>query len=215
MRAILQHDYGVGADQIEWYFGGYDKPENYTERVPIELPPNVRSTTISSQQSLDQMLDQGEIDALMGASAPPSFLRGSPNVGRLFRQYRDAEIEYYRRTGIFPITHMVVIKREIYERAPWVAASLYKAFVEAKAVGRRRLRQYGHLYCALPWLRLHLEETDALMGDDPFVYGLEANRPLLETFLSYSLEQEMIDRPLTVDELFAPETHDSDDAPSS
>jgi len=211
MRALLQHDYGVRPDQIEWYFGGYDKPENYTERVPIELPSGVHSTTIASHQSLDQLLDQGEIDALMGPTAPPSFLRGSPSVARLFPNHREAEIEFYRRTSIFPIMHMVVIKREVYEKAPWVAESLYKAFVAAKAEGRSRLRRSGHLYCSLPWLRVHLEETDALLGGDPFVYGLEENRKLLETFVDYSLEQGMIGRALTVDELFAPETHGSVD----
>ncbi len=209
IRGILEHDYGVRADQIEWYFGGYYEPKNYIERIPITLPPNVRSKTISNQQSLDQMLEHGEIDALIGARPPPSFRADSPNVARLFPNYQEVELDYYRRSRIFPIMHTVVIKREIYERAPWVAVSLYKAFVRAKAVGMRHLGfQFGGgLFCSLPWLWAHLEEVRAQMGSDPFPYGLEENRHVLETFLKYSYEQGMIGTRLTVDELFAPETH--------
>src|SRR5712692_2313283 len=205
MRALLQHDYGVAPDQIEWYFGGYYAPEHYTERVPVELPPAVRHHTIPDQQSLDQVLDAGEIQAVMGAGAPPSFMRGSPNVARLFPDYPQREREYYRRTGIFPIMHTLVVKRDIYDRAPWLAAALLKGFYQAKALGYRRLARHGTLYSALPWLRAHLEELSEVMGPDPFAYGLAANRKQLETFLQHMLEQGLIPRALTPDELFAPE----------
>jgi len=209
IRGFLEHDYGLLADQIEWYFGGYNEPKNYTERIPITLPHKIHATTISNNQCLDQMLERGEIDALIGATPPRSFQESSPNVGRLFPNYQDVELDYYRRTGIFPIMHTVVIKREIYEKAPWVAVSLYKAFVRAKALGMRHLefKFGGGLFCSLPWLWANLEEVRAKMGSDPFIYGLEENRHVLETFLQYSHEQGMIDTQLTVDELFAPETH--------
>jgi 4,5-dihydroxyphthalate decarboxylase len=142
----------------------------------------------------------------MGARPPHAFRDGSPAVARLFPNPQPVELEYYRRTGIFPIMHTVVVKREIYERAPWVAVSLYQAFVEAKAIGHRRLTTANAVHCSLPWLLLQLEELQATMGDDPFPYGLEANRAVLETFLQYSLEQGLLERALTVDELFAPET---------
>ncbi|HEY7065698.1 MAG TPA: ABC transporter substrate-binding protein [Chloroflexota bacterium] len=211
MRALLQHDYGVRPDQIEWYFGGYYAPERYAERVPVDLPPGLRHHTIADQQSLDQLLDAGEIQGLMGAGAPPSFVRGSPNVARLFPDYPQREREYYRRTGIFPIMHTLVVKRDVYERAPWLAGALLKAFYQAKALGYRRLARHGTLYAGLPWLHAHLEELREVMGPDPFAYGLEENRKLLDTLLQHLLEQGLIPRALTPDELFAPETHEGID----
>jgi len=208
MRAFLQHDYGVPPNQIEWYFGGYFTPERYTERIPVDLPPDVHHHTIADQQSLDQLLDAGEIHAVMGAGAPPSFMRGSPNVARLFPDYPRREREYYERTGIFPIMHTLVIKRDIYERAPWLAEALLKGFYQAKALGYRQLARHGTLYVTLPWLRAHLEEVAEVMGPDPFAYGLEENRKQLETFLQHMLEQGLIPRALTPDELFAPEARD-------
>ncbi len=209
IRGILEDEYGVSPEQIEWYFGGYHEPKNYTERVPVTLPSNVRTVTISSRQSLDEMLDRGEIDALMGATPPPSFRNRSPNVGRLFPNFKEVELAYFKQTGIFPIMHMVALKREIYEKNPWIAASLYKAFVRAKIQGVRHMEfQYGGgLFCSLPWLWSHLEETREQMGSDPFMYGIEENRSVLEAFLRYSYRQGMITTQLAVDELFAPETY--------
>ncbi len=205
IRGVLEHDYGVRADQIEWYFGGYNEAMNYTERIPIDYPPNVRTKNVSDQ-SLDQMLESGEISALIGAFPPRSFQNGSPKVGRLFPNYHEVEMDYYRRTGIFPIMHMVVIKREIYEEAPWVAVSLAKAFMRAKAVGKRRLDFTASLFCSLPWLMLHLQEARELMGGDLFPYGIEENRKVLETLLEYSYEQGLVSQRLKLEELFAPET---------
>ena len=209
IRGILEDQYGVGAEQIEWYFGGYHEPKNYTERVPVALPSNVRTVTISNRQSLDEMLDRGEIDALMGATPPPSFRNRSPNVGRLFPNYKDVELAYFKQTGIFPIMHMVALKREIYEKNPWVAASLYKAFVRAKIQGMRHMEFHygGGLFCSLPWLWSHLEETREQIGADPFMYGVEENRSVLEAFLRYSFRQGMITQQLAVEDLFAPETY--------
>ena len=209
IRGILEDQYGVGAEQIEWYFGGYHEPKNYTERVPVALPSNVRTVTISNRQSLNEMLDHGEIDALMGATPPPSFRNRSPNVGRLFPNYKDVELAYFKQTGIFPIMHMVALKREIYEKNPWVAASLYKAFVRAKIQGMRHMEFHygGGLFCSLPWLWSHLEETREQIGPDPFMYGVEENRSVLEAFLRYSFRQGMITKQLAVEDLFAPETY--------
>jgi 4,5-dihydroxyphthalate decarboxylase len=210
-RAVLEHDYGVRPDQLEWYFGSFYGPAPFSERIPFELPPGVRSRTIPSDTSLDRMLDAGEIDALMGANLPPSFQRGSPNVARLFPDYQQVEQDYFRRTGLFPIMHTVVIKREIYERQPWVAVSLFAAFVKAKAAAHRLLARHNAVYSMLPWLTEHVSATRAVMGDDPFVYGLQANRPALESFLQYNREQGLLSRAFTADELFVPETRDAVD----
>jgi 4,5-dihydroxyphthalate decarboxylase len=207
-RGMLQHQHGVSDRDVEWYFGGYNAPENYTERIPIKLPDGVRSVTIPNTTSLDQMLDSGEIDALMGASQPKSFARRSPNVARLFPNNQEVEAEYFRQTGIYPIMHLVTIKRAIYERSPWVAANLYLAFEKAKTVGLERLHETGTLFASLPWQVQHLEDLHELMGDDPFAYGIERNHALLETFLQYCHEQGMTDRRVKVSELFVPEVLD-------
>ncbi len=205
-RAFLQHDYGVQASQSEWYFGMLNQPGPYAERIPVDLPADIRTHLIPEDKCLDQMLESGEIDALMAAGAPHSFLRHSPNVRRLFPDHKAVEADYYRRTGIFPIMHTLVIKREIYERAPWVARSLYDAFDKAKDVAMRRFHGWGPLPFMLPWFEDHVEETETAMGSDPFVYGLEPNRQVLETFLEYELEQGMIHEPIATEDLFAPET---------
>ena len=209
-RGHLQHEYGVRPDQVEWYFGPVDAPNpSFSERIPIKLPENVRTRVIAGDQWLDQMLDSGEIDAAMWASEAPAFRRGSPNVARLFPNFQEVEADYFKRTGIFPVMHTVVIKREIYDRAPWVAISLYEAFVKAKAEALKRQHDMGALFSMMPWIRNHMLEQEAVMGEDPFAYGLERNRKMLETFFQYSFEQGLVSRPPTPEELFAPETHDT------
>ena len=208
IRGFLQHDYGVGADQMEWYFGGYNEPDpNYTERVPLSLPSRIRTVTIPPDKSLNQMLDRGEIDAIIAPNSPMAFRQGSPNTVRLFPDYQERDVAYYQRTGIFPIMHLVVMKREIYEAAPWAAVSLYNSFVEAKKLGIERLRHEGSLFCTLPWIMSHLEEAERLLGADPFRYGFEECRDELETFVQYSCEQGLMSEPVPVEELFAAETH--------
>jgi 4,5-dihydroxyphthalate decarboxylase len=208
MRGLLHHEYGVRTEQIEWYFGGYAHPEAFVDRIPVELPPAIRTHTIPADQSLDQLLDAGEIQGLIGTSVPPSLQRGSPHVARLFPNYVEAEREYYQRTGILPIMHLVVLRRSLYEQHPWLAASLLKAFHQAKELSYRRLARHGTLFCGLPWLHTYLEETRELMGRDPWPYGLAPNRAQLEVFYQYMLEQGLIPRPVTIEELYAPETHD-------
>lgn len=208
IRGFLQHDYGVGVDRIEWYFGGYNEPDpTFAHRIPIDLPSRIRTRQIAPDQCLDAMLDRGELDAVLPL-APASFRRGSPNVARLFPNFREVEEDYFRRTRIFPIMHLVVVKRETYEKAPWVAQALYKAFVQAKALAMRRLATSPPLHCSLPWLTDHLETTRRVMGDDYWSYGLAENRHVLEAAARYVFEQGLIDRPIAnVDALFAPETH--------
>ena len=211
-RGHLQHDYGVSPGKMKWFFGPMIAPEsNYQERSPITLPDELSPVTIPPDKCLDQMLDSGELDAVIWASEPPSFRRKSENVRRLFPDFKEVEIDYFRRTGIFPIMHTVVIKRDIYERHPWVAASLYKAFDAAKSDAIWRQHDMGCLFSMLPWIRLYNEEQELLMGEDPFAYGLESNRNVLETFLKYMLDQKLIKSPLSVEELFAKETHQMKD----
>ena len=134
-------------------------------------------------------------------------LSGGGDVGRLFPDFAAVEKDYYRRTGLFPIMHTVVIRRALYETHPWIATSLFEAFERAKQAGRERIRVTGPLAVALPWLPAHLEEiNEVFAGNDPWVYGIEPNRRVLEAAIAYSVEQGLARRAVTLDELFARET---------
>jgi len=210
IRGFLEHDYGVKTEDIEWYIGGFDEPEeNYSERISVTLPQKIRRRLIPPEKSLDGMLNDGAIDAIISPSPPQSFILGSPNVARLFPNYREVEIDYFRRTGIFPIMHTIVLKRDIFEKAPWVAQSLFKAFVLAKNVVMHRLASPAGVreYYPLPWLPDYFEETTTHLGRDLWPYGLSENRKTLESLAQYELEQCLIERPVHVDDLFPAETH--------
>ena len=208
IRGFLQHDFGVKTEDLEWYFGGYNEPDPYFKpRIELELPEKVRARIIPGDQCIDSMLDGGELDAVLPA-VPASFMRGSQNVARLFPDFRSTEEDYYRRTRIFPIMHVVVVKRDVYEKNPWVAQSLYKGFVKAKELAIRRLTTSPPPHATLPWLTEQVEATRRVMGHDYWSYGLEKNRHVLETAAQYAWEQGLLARPLErIDEMFAPETH--------
>ncbi|MGB9920037.1 MAG: ABC transporter substrate-binding protein [Moorellales bacterium] len=207
IRGILQDDYGVNPGDVLWRSGGEEEPGR-VDKIPMNLPPHISCEPIPPDRTLSRMLDEGEIDALVAPRAPSCFVNGSPNVARLFPNYREVEEDYYRRTGIFPIMHTVIIKREIYEAHRWVAMSLYKAFKAAKEITMRNYSIMAALYVTLPWLIAEVERTRELMGEDWWPYGLEPNRRALETFLRYHHEQGLSARRMTAEELFAPETLD-------
>jgi 4,5-dihydroxyphthalate decarboxylase len=150
------------------------------------------------------MLESGEIDALISARSPSSFVKGSQNVRRLFPNYKEVEIEYYKRTKIFPIMHVLVIRKEVCEKNPWVARSLYKAFCEAKDHAIRCMHISNTLACTLPWLSWEREQLREIFGPDWWPYGIEANRHVLQHLIRYMGEQGLLTRSLTVEEIFAP-----------
>ncbi|GAB7389162.1 ABC transporter substrate-binding protein [Bacillaceae bacterium] len=205
IRGYLHHDYGVPASDILWFTGGQEKPGRI-EKVRLDLPPEIKIESIGPDKTLNEMLDSGELDAFIGPRAPSCFLNGSPNVRRLFPNYVEVEKDYYRRTGIFPIMHVVAIKDEILEQHPWVAANLYQAFVEAKNKVYEGFNQTAALKVTLPWLVNEIERTKELMGEDFWPYGLEKNRKTLEAAVQYSYEQGLIKRKLAVEDLFAKST---------
>jgi 4,5-dihydroxyphthalate decarboxylase len=210
VRGIIHHDFGVAVEDIEWYLGGFDQPvEEYSERIPVTLTGKIRRHTIPANKSLDGMLEKGDIDAIISPNAPKSFIQGSQNVARLFPDYREVELDYFKRTGIFPIMHVLVIKREIYEKAPWVAQSLFKAFVRAKDMVMHRLAAPAGVreYYPLPWLPDFFKETKRHLGDDFWPYGLKENRKTLQTLTDYALEQGLLEQRINVSDLFAIETH--------
>ena len=204
-RGILQDEYGVDLTKVHWFRGGVEAPDP-VERVELRLPPTIQLQEIPPGKTLNGMLEAGELDAVICPQPPPSaFIRGSPNVARLFPNYRDAEMAYYKKTGHFPLMHTIAIKRSVYEANPWIAASLMKAFEAAKAHCYDQIAHTGVLQASLPWLHWHLEEEFRFFGKDPFAYGLPANRSDLETLARYSLEQGLTHKLANVDEIFARE----------
>jgi 4,5-dihydroxyphthalate decarboxylase len=205
IRAFLQHDYGVKPEDMHWWTGGLTVP-GYVQRLAHDLPAGLRLEQIPADQTLEGMLDSGDIDALVTVRPPEPFLRGSANIRRLFPNYWEVERSYFLRTGYFPIMHLVVIRRDVYERHRWIAASLLEAFTAAREVGWRRLRFVDCLAVSLPWLSAQLDDVDHLFGGNPFPYGLSTNHAVLDGMTTYSYEQSLSVRKVNVSELFAHET---------
>jgi 4,5-dihydroxyphthalate decarboxylase len=209
LRGIFQDEYGVSPEGILWRTGGQESPGR-KEKIELDLPPRIDVKPIPPDKTLSQMLESGELDAVFSARAPSTFLKGSPNVTRLFSNYREVEEEYYAKTGIFPIMHTIIISRKIYERNPWVATSLYKAFSTAKDIAIGSFDEMAALRVSLPWLHDEVQRTSKLMGQDWWPYGVDRNRKTLDTFLRYHHEQGLSARPMALEELFAPETLDEE-----
>lgn len=204
VRGILADAHGVPVDSVTYRTGGQEAPGRI-EKAALDLPERIRVEPIGADQTLSRMLVDGDIDALYSPRIPHPFARRDPRVGRLFPDVMAAEQAYFAASGIFPIMHVVVIRRDVYETSPWVAQSLYKAFELAKAEVFDRLYDSSALRFMLPWLTQHLEEARALLGDDYWSYGLQANRDALATFLRYHHEQGLSPRLLQPEQLFAPE----------
>lgn len=202
VRGHLRHQFGVDLDRIQWVEGAVEKPGTHGKPHapallhPVYLEPN------ESGRSLTELLACGEIDALIGSRKPETLGKG--DVARLLPNYRALERELYQQTKIFPIMHLIVIRRALYERHRFLATSLYKAFVESKHRARARMRYGGSLAAMLPWLMAEIEEIDAVFGGDAWPYGIAANRPTLSALVDYMVEQHFIAAPVSLEELFAP-----------
>ena len=168
---------------------------------PLLKPVSIEQNT--SGRSLSQLLEAGEIQAILGSGLPVA-LRSNPDVQRLFPDFHARELDYYRRTRIFPIMHLVAIRRDVYEKHPFIAASLYQAMTAAKDLALAKMRDLGALRYMLPGLPAELDEIDATFGGDPWPYGVEANRPTLEALVRYMAEQSLIKAPIPVEDLFVP-----------
>lgn len=208
-RGILQHEYGVFPEEIRWRSGGEEQPGR-KDKSRLELPPGVELQPIPADRTLDAMLAAGEIDALIAARMPPSYVRGDERVARLFPDYRAVEEAYFQKTGIFPIMHTVVLRRDVYEAHPWVAKSLQKAFLAAKSIAEEGLFKGLIEHIAMPWMLADMEAELRVLGRENFwPYGLgPMNRRTLEAFLDYSFEQGLVKRRFQLEEIFAPNTAD-------
>jgi 4,5-dihydroxyphthalate decarboxylase len=203
VRGLMQHDLNIDLSGIEWVQGAVNEPGSYGQPsvMPLQKPVNI--TPNQSGRSLSDLLAAGEIHAIIGSNLPGALNR-HPDVVRLFPDYRAREQDYFRRTKIFPIMHLVVIRRDIYEQHPFVATSLYDAFCAAKDWAWKKMRFPGTLRYMLPWLPADIEEADALFGGDCWPYGLEPNRPTLEALVAYMAEQGLIAAPIPIEKLFVP-----------
>ncbi len=204
-RGMLQDEYGVAPGEIHWRSGGMEQPGR-VPRSPFTPPDGVEVTPIAAGETLSAMLAEGDIDALITPQPPSCFVRGAAHVGRLFPEYRAAEQAYYAKTGLHPIMHLVAVRESLAERHPWLCASLYKAFREAKRLAIADLEKIGSLALSLPWVGAELEATRALLGDDFWPYGVSENAKDIETLIRYSHEQGLTERRLSVEELFAATT---------
>lgn len=205
IRGILEHEYGVKHTGVEYHTGGEEEPGR-DEKLKLDLPREVRLRQIGPQQTLAQMIADGEIDAMHAARIPSTFLSRPGAVRRLFENYVEVERDYYRRTRIFPIMHTVVIRRDLYREHPWVAQSLAKAFAQAQRKVYENLYNTAALTTMLPWQVAHVEEVRRELGEDWWAYGFADNRHVLDAFLGYHHEQGLSRRRLQPEELFAPET---------
>jgi 4,5-dihydroxyphthalate decarboxylase len=196
MRGILQNEYGIDLSKIDWYTG---RPE-----APLNLPPQMKVSLLPQGKLLPDRLEAGEFDALIHPRIPDKF-RNHDFIKPMFPNSRQVELEYFRKTGVFPILHLVVIKREVYEKHPWVASSLLRAFVQARDICYRDLAETleGTKY-TLPWLDSHVQDVRQQLGDADFwPYGLNRNRRTLEAYMRYLEQQYFIEHGIPVEELFA------------
>jgi 4,5-dihydroxyphthalate decarboxylase len=198
MRGLMQHEYGVRPSDVEWV-------QARPDRLGKKPLADVKVTTAPPGTQPGDLLERGEIDFLLSASPPVAFQRGSPKIARLFPNYRELEIDYYRRTQIYPIMHLVVIRRDLYEQHPWIALSLYKAFCAAKDRALRALAHAGAPRASFAWLHSLIEEEQAVIGKDWFPYGVQ-NPAAIEALLQYMVEQGLIERRPALEELFVPST---------
>ncbi len=208
MRAILQDEHGVAPADIDWLRGGMEQTGR-VEKIPLELPADVRIRPIPENRTLSAMLQDGEIDAIMGPRAPSCFERGHPQVAWLYPDPRAAASEWFARTRIFPIMHVLGIRRELVDRHAWLPATIFKAFERARRVAMEKLVDTSTTKVMLPFVDQQLREARDLMGEDFWSYGIAANRHVLETFLRHHYAQGLSSRRLEPEELFHPSTLES------
>jgi len=208
IRGMLEDEYGIKPSDYITVKGGLEEPGRI-EKAAVSWPPEMRVEGIGPTQTLSAMLDSGEIDAMFSPRAPSCFLKESPNVGRLFSDTFAAEKAYFEKTGVFPIMHVVAIRRELYDEHRWVAQSLFKGFVQAQRMAYDDLRETAGLKLMLPWLIKHLADTEEVMGKNFWSYGLKPNIETVARLLQYHHNQGLSERLLDPEEIFAPETFES------
>ncbi len=200
-RGYLKDEFGIEPKECSWLQAGLENPGR-RDKFPLNLPESFPLVS-RNDVSLSALLDDGELDAVISARTPSCYAKGHPQVRRLFPDYRAAERDYYKKTGIFPIMHALGVRRDIYENNRWLPASLYKAFLKAKRLADAEFAETTALKIGLPWITAEYEATVAAMGPDFWSYGADANYKTLATMARYSYEQGLAIRLVKVEEMFA------------
>jgi len=203
IRGMLKDEHGVDLSSARWVQGATNSPESHGNPAAPAPLNKVSIEQNRSGYSLSELLERGDIQAIIGSGLPDA-LRSNPDVRRLFPDFHAAEMESYRRTRVFPIMHLVAMRRDTYEKHPFIAASLYQAMDQAKAIALAKMREVGALRYMLPGMMAELDEIDAVFGGDPWPYGVEPNRPTLDALMRYLAEQSLIKAPIPLEELFMP-----------
>lgn len=207
LRGIMQHEYGVKPEDIEWIVSAKDSSSEAAGKVSKQenmIPKGLSVSTGPEGKDESDLLESGDVDALFHAAEPRAYVQGNPKVARLFSDFRKTERDYFKRTGIFPIMHAVAIRNSTVKANPWLPEAVFNAYSGAKQLMYDHLRKMGWATISLPWVGKELEETRELMGDNFWPYGIEPNRKALESLFQYSYEQDLSSRNLTIEELFVP-----------
>jgi 4,5-dihydroxyphthalate decarboxylase len=201
MRGMIQHDFGVMPQDVHWFMGGLDAP---TQRplIPLDLPPDIRLDYLAGADTLEAMMEAGRLDALFSVYIPTIFRNGSPSIARLWPNFKEVETAYFRRTGIFPVMHIVAIREDVHHEHPWVAPRIYRAFCKARDLAVTGLYDSDALHLSLPFLLDHVEESWRLFGRDFWAYGVEPNRPAFAAIGRYVHEQGLAPRAVATEEMF-------------
>jgi 4,5-dihydroxyphthalate decarboxylase len=203
INGLLQHEYGVDLTKIHWMQGAMNTVGSHGSPTVLPLLKSVFIENNRSGKSLSDLIAEHRVDATLGTSLPDA-IRSNPDVVRLFPNYVELEKEYYKRTRIYPIMHLIAIRRRVYERHPFVASSLYDAFCAAKKIALEKMFNLRALRYMTPWLMRDIDEIYECFDGDPWPYGVEPNRPTLEAFVTYLVDQSLIASPVSVDDLFVP-----------
>ncbi len=207
-RAILQDDFGVHPSEVTWVRGGIDTPGR-PEKIKLDLPANIRVENAPEGRTISELLDAGEIDGFIAPRPPSGAALANPNVGWLFDDPTAVAKDYYRRTGVFPIMHVVGVRKELAAQHPWLPGAVFKAFSEAKALALEALGDTSATKVTLPFVEEQLKAARETLGPDYWSYGVPANRPTLETFVRHHHGQGLSARQVAVDELFHPATYET------
>jgi 4,5-dihydroxyphthalate decarboxylase len=201
IKGLLQHEYGVDLSQVEWVEGQINGGDKHGAPTTMPLVGPVHITQNGSGKSLSQLLEEGEIHAVIGTGFPEALGR-NPDIVRLFPDHRKVEREYFQRTGIFPIMHLVAIQKTLYEKHPFVAKNLFQALDQSKKIALSKMRAVVSLRYMLPWMQEEIAEVDELFDGDPFPYGLDENRKTLNALVQYLEDQYLISKPVKLDDIF-------------
>jgi len=207
LRGIVQHEYGVKPQEIQWVQSSKDSSAKAAGKVSKQesmVPQGLSVSKGPEGKDESDLLESGEVDALFHAAEPRAYVEGHPKVARLFPDFRTTERAYFKKTGIFPIMHAVAIRNSLVEQHPWLPKAVFDAYSKSKNMMYDHLKKMGWATISLPWVAQEIEETRALMGDNFWPYGIEPNRKALEALFQYSHEQGLATRRLTIEELFHP-----------